>query len=83
MGTPGASQTCARVGRSEEFITFISNYAERNAILLPGCVPGYEHDDIQLLQLNTTKKVRQSPSTRNVIIILGVHMVQIVPRAST
>ena len=36
---------------------FLANYAEENAILLPGRVPGYIHDDIQLLPSCTTKKV--------------------------
>ena len=35
----------------------LSNYAEENAILLPGRIPGYKRDDLQLLPSNTTKKV--------------------------
>ena len=38
-------------------VTFLSNYAEKNAILLPGRIPGYKRDDLQLLPSNTTKKV--------------------------
>ena len=38
------------------FVTFLSNYVE-NAILLPGRIPGYKRDDLQLLPSNTTKKV--------------------------
>ena len=37
-------------------ITFIMQYAETNAILLPGRIPGYKRDDIQLLPSNTTKR---------------------------
>lgn len=43
----------------KNFVTFLSNYAERNAILLPGRIPGYKKDDIQLLPSSTTKKVKQ------------------------
>lgn len=38
-------------------ITFLRNYAEKHAILLPGRIPGYKRDDIQLLPSCTTKKV--------------------------
>ena len=40
----------------KQLVTFLSNYAE-NAILLPGRIPGYKRDDLQLLPSNTTKKV--------------------------
>ena len=36
-------------------LTFLYNYAEKNAILLPGCIPGYKRDTIQLLPSSTTK----------------------------
>ena len=36
-------------------VTFLHNYVEKNAILFPGRIPGYERDDLQLLPLNTTK----------------------------
>lgn len=38
-------------------ITFLRNYVERHAILLPGRIPGYKRDDIQLLPSCTTKTV--------------------------
>ena len=38
-------------------VTFLNNYAEKNAILLPGRIPGYKRDTIQLLPSSTTKKV--------------------------
>ena len=41
----------------KRLIKFILNYAEDNAILLPGRIPGYKWDDLQLLPSNTTKKV--------------------------
>ena len=41
----------------KNLVTFLSNFAEKNAILLPGRIPGYKHDDLQLLPSNTTKKV--------------------------
>lgn len=37
-------------------IQFIMQYAEANAILLPGRVPGYKRDDIQILPSSTTKR---------------------------
>ena len=40
----------------KNLVTFISNYAEKHA-LLPGRIPGYKRDDIQLLPSSTTKKV--------------------------
>lgn len=36
---------------------FIQTYARVNAILLPGRIPGYKRDDLQLLPSCTTKKV--------------------------
>ena len=47
----------------------MTNYAEKNAILLPGRIPGYKRDTIQLLPSSTTKKVHtlatHSPSHRS------------------
>ncbi len=37
-------------------ITFVMQYAEANAIILHGRVPGYKRDDIQILPSTTTKK---------------------------
>ena len=39
-------------------IKFIENYAEQNAILLPGRIPAYKRDDMKLLPSSTSKKVR-------------------------
>ena len=36
-------------------VRFLRAYFEDNAILLPGRIPGYKRDDIQLLPSNTTK----------------------------
>jgi len=33
-------------------VTFLQNYADENAILLPGRIPRYKRDNIQLLPLN-------------------------------
>ena len=38
-------------------VKFLSNYAEEQAILLPGRVPGYKRDDFKLLPSSTSKKV--------------------------
>ena len=34
---------------------FLTNYAEKNAIPLPGRIPGYKRCDLQLLPTHTTK----------------------------
>ena len=39
-------------------VKFLSNYAEEQAILLAGRVPGYKRDDFKLLPSSTSKKVR-------------------------
>ena len=41
----------------KNLVTFIGNYAEKKTILLPGRIPGYKMDNIQLLPSSTTKKV--------------------------
>ena len=40
-------------------VKFIENYAEQNAILLPGRIPGYKRDDLNLLPSSTSKKVHR------------------------
>lgn len=40
-------------------MTFLQNYAEANAILLPGRIPAYKRDDLKLLPSNTSKKVHK------------------------
>jgi hypothetical protein len=42
---------------TREVVRFLTNYAENHAILLPGRIPGYKRDDLQLLPSSTTKKV--------------------------
>ena len=42
----------------KSLVMFMNNYAEKNAILLPGRIPGYKRDTIQLLPSSTTKKVQ-------------------------
>ena len=42
-------------------VKFLQNYAETNAILLPGRIPGYKRDDLKLLPSNTSKKVNSYP----------------------
>ena len=39
-------------------LAFLNNYAEENAILLPGRIPGYKRDDIKLLPSSRSKAVR-------------------------
>ena len=38
-------------------VTFIQNYAEQHAILLPGRIPGFKRDDLKLLPSSDSKKV--------------------------
>ena len=40
----------------KQIVSFIKNYAEAHAILLPGRIPGYKSSDVQLLPTHTTKK---------------------------
>ncbi len=40
----------------KSIVFFMQNYAEENAILLPGRIPGYKRTDLQLLPTNTTKR---------------------------
>ena len=40
----------------ESLVKFVLQFAEANAILLPGRVPGYKRDDIQILPSTTTKR---------------------------
>ena len=41
----------------KNIVRFLHSYAEQHAILLPGRIPGYKRDDLQLLPSSTTKKV--------------------------
>ena len=41
---------------TQQVVNFIATYAEAHAILLPGCIPGYNRLDLQLLPLSTTKR---------------------------
>ena len=42
----------------QKMVRFVFNYAEEQAILLPGRVPGYKRDDLKLLPSSTSKKVK-------------------------
>ena len=46
-----------KVQDTENALKFIRSFAQSNAILLPGRIPGYKRDDLQLLPSSTTKKV--------------------------
>ncbi|XP_074634268.1 uncharacterized protein LOC141892822 [Acropora palmata] len=39
----------------EDVKNFLSNFADENAFLLPGRIPGFKNEDIQLLSLSDTK----------------------------
>ena len=41
---------------TQRVVEFLRTYAEANAILLPGRIPGYKHTDVQLLPSSTTKR---------------------------
>ena len=40
----------------QDIVSFIKNYSEVHAILLPGRIPGFKRFDVQLLPCSTTKK---------------------------
>ena len=40
---------------AEDIKNFLSNYADENAVLLPGRIPGFKNKDIQLLSSSDTK----------------------------
>ena len=40
---------------TENVKNFLNNYAEENAVLLPGRIPGFKNDDIRLLSSSETK----------------------------
>ena len=40
----------------EYFMKFLVNYADENAILLPGRIPGYHKTDIKLLPSSVSKR---------------------------
>ena len=42
-------------GDVQKVVSYIQNYAEDHAILLPGRIPGYKRTDLQLLPSSTTK----------------------------
>ena len=50
---------------TENLVKFVRSYAASNAILLPGRIPGYKRDDLQLLPSSTTKKVSGSALGKN------------------
>ena len=41
----------------KNFVAFLQNYCEENAILLPGRIPGFKRDDIKILPSSQSKKV--------------------------
>ena len=41
---------------NQRVVEFLQTYAEANAILLPGRIPGYKRTDVQLLPSSTTKR---------------------------
>ena len=43
-------------GDTQRVVEFLHTYAETNAILLPGRIPGYKCSDVQLLPSSTTKQ---------------------------
>ena len=45
-----------RLSDVEDVVRFILRFSEDNAILLPGRIPGYKRDDLQLLSSSTTKQ---------------------------
>ena len=55
--TSHAPKNALKFDEIKNLVNFIIIYAERHAILLPGRIPGYKNDRMQLLPSSTTKKV--------------------------
>ena len=55
--TSRAPKNALKFDEIKNLVNFITIYAERHAILLPGRIPGYKNDRMQLLPSSTTKKV--------------------------
>ena len=53
----GLPKHALKLDEVKNLVTFLGNFVEKNAIFLPGRIPGYKHDDLQRLPSNTTKKV--------------------------
>ena len=51
-----APHNTTKLSDVEHTVRFILHYAENNAILLPGRIPGYKRDDLQLLPSSVTKR---------------------------
>ena len=49
---------CLPFNHIKLILKFLVNYAEENAILLPGRVPGHKNSEVQLLPSSTTKMVK-------------------------
>ena len=43
------------VAIAQDVKNFLSNFVDENAVLLPGRIPGFKNEDIQLLSSNETK----------------------------
>ena len=43
-------------------VKYLQNYAEQNAVLLPGHIPGYKRDDMKLLPCSESKGVNCMPN---------------------
>ena len=52
------SSQCDILWSNIENVTFVTNFAEEQAILLLGWIPGYKKDDFKLLPSSTTKKIK-------------------------
>ena len=54
--SPNQPHNTTRLSDVQHVVRFILQYAEDHAILLPGRIPGYKRDDVQLLPSSTTKR---------------------------
>uniref|UniRef100_X1ZI71 Uncharacterized protein n=2 Tax=Capitella teleta TaxID=283909 RepID=X1ZI71_CAPTE len=51
----GRRKTALVLEDVKHLVSFIVNYADQNALVLPGRVPGFARDDIKILPSSTTK----------------------------
>ena len=56
VNTKHAPKHVLKFDEIKNLVKFIGNYAEKHAVLLPGRIPGYKMDTIQLLPSSTTPR---------------------------
>ena len=71
MATYAGCHQTPSLADNKKVVEFLQTYAEANAILLPGQIPGYKLTDVQLLPSNTIK--RQVWQQHCTSVVSGTH----------